>query len=95
MACPPQFTHSDPALPADVEPTRSDDGAVVLDLEHDRLLKLNPVGVEIWELLRAGGTETQVVAKIAQKYGVDHRRVAGDVRALLRRISELGIEVSK
>jgi Transglutaminase-like superfamily/Coenzyme PQQ synthesis protein D (PqqD) len=74
------------------EPVPSADGAVVLDLEHDRLLKLNPAGVEIWKLLDAGRTEAEIVKRIAQKYGVDSHRVAGDVQALLRRISELGIE---
>ena len=77
-----------------LSPSTCDDGAVLLDLEHDRLLKLNPVGVEIWKLLDAGRTEAEIVRRIAHEYGVDSQRVGDDVQALLRRISELGIEVS-
>ena len=66
-------------------------GGVVLDLKHDRLLKLNSVGTEMWTLLSCGMSETQVVDKIAQQYGVDPSRVAEDLRALLRRANELGV----
>jgi hypothetical protein len=60
---------------------------VLVDLEHDRLLKLNAVGVEIWKLPNAGDTEPQIVLKIATKYDVeDQQRVAKDVSALLGRI---------
>lgn len=94
MSCLPQLSDSNLDLQVSVQPAPSEDGAVVLDLEHDRLLKLNPAGVEMWKLLNAGDTEAQVVAKMAQRYGVDGQRVAEDVRALLGRISELGIKVS-
>jgi hypothetical protein len=70
------------------------DGAVVLDLERDRLLKLNPVGVEIWKLLKAGDSESQIVRTVAEEYRVDPGRVARDVRALLQKLSELGVAPS-
>jgi hypothetical protein len=67
------------------------DGGVVLDLKHDRLLKLNTVGTEMWTLLSRGMSETQVVGEIAHRYGVDQLRVGDDLRALLRRGEELGL----
>jgi len=67
------------------------DGAVLLDIEHDRLLKLNQTGAEIWEMLKARETETQIALKIAERYGVDQKQVADDVRRLVGRIAELGI----
>jgi hypothetical protein len=67
------------------------DGGVVLDLKHDRLLKLNTVGTEMWTLLSRGMSETQVVEEIAHRYGVDQLRVGEDLRALLRRGEELGL----
>jgi hypothetical protein len=67
------------------------DGGVMLDIEHDRLLKLNPIGAEIWEMLKAGDPEAQVSLKIAERYGVDQKRVAEDVRHLIGRFAELGI----
>jgi hypothetical protein len=69
----------------------SHDGAVVLDVEHDRLLKLNPVGAEIWKLFTAGECEPLIVLQIAERYGIDQERVARDVRALLARIAELQV----
>lgn len=67
------------------------DGGVVLDLKHDRLLKLNAVATEMWTLLSRGMSETQVVEQIAHRYGVDRLRVGEDLRALLRRGEELGL----
>jgi hypothetical protein len=72
-----------------LKPSR--DGAVLLDIEHDRLLKLNPVGVEIWKLFTAGESEPLIVHKIAERYGIDQSRVACDVRALLARIAEFQV----
>ena len=79
-----------PRMSAD-EITFAQDGTVLLDIEHDRLLKLNRMGVEIWDLLNRGKSELAIVEKIAQQYNADRERVAQDVRALLKRISELGI----
>jgi len=67
------------------------DGGVVLDLKHDRLLKLNAVGTEMWTLLSRRMSEAQVVEKIAHRYGVDPLRVGEDLRALLCRSAELGL----
>jgi hypothetical protein len=66
----------------------SEDGCVVLDIQHDRILKLNPVGAEVWKLLGAGETESQIVRKIAQKYEVNEQRVSEDVRALVVKIEQ-------
>jgi hypothetical protein len=74
--------------------TPSPDGGVLFDLENDRLLKLNAVGVEIWKLLSAGESEPQIVLRIAEKYDVDQQRVAKDVRALLGKIAELRVPIT-
>jgi hypothetical protein len=69
----------------------SEDGAVLLDIEHDRILKLNSVAVEMWKLLIIGQTESQIAFSLSQKYQVSEQRIAEDVNALIRRISELGV----
>jgi hypothetical protein len=74
--------------------TANADGGVLLDVEHDRLLKLNPVGLEVWKLLAADATEAQIVARIAEQYGVDPGRVAPDVRALLQKIADLKLDAA-
>lgn len=67
------------------------DGGIVLDVEHDRILKLNPTGAEIWTLLQARESELQIVLKISERYGINQECVAKDVRNLLRKLAELGI----
>jgi hypothetical protein len=69
----------------------SDDGWFVLDIDHDRILKLNPVGAEIWKLLSTGELESEIVLKISRKYQANQSRVAEDVRAFRRKINELGL----
>src|SRR6202451_233677 len=69
------------------------DGGVVLDLKHDRLLKLNAVGTEMWTMLSRGMSEDQVVEKISQRYGVDPSRVGEDLQTLICRSAELGLSL--
>jgi hypothetical protein len=69
----------------------SEDGSVLLDIEHDRILQLNSVGTEMWKLLSAGETESEIVRKISQQYQVNEVRVAEDLRGLLKRIDELRV----
>jgi hypothetical protein len=71
------------------------DGAVLFDLEHDRLLKLNPVGAEMWRRLNAGETEEQVVDGIAEQFHADKYRVAADLRTFLLRTERLHIRPPK
>ena len=66
-------------------------GALVFEPEHDRLLKLNSTGIEIWKLLSNGTPETEVIQTMADLYKVDSARVARDLRDLLREISEHGL----
>ena len=67
----------------------SDLGFVLIDREHRRILKLNPVCGEVWKLLVAGDTEDQIVQKLISRYGVDKERANDDLQAFLARIAEL------
>ncbi len=69
----------------------SENEFVLLDIKHDRILKLNRVGAQIWSLARAGHTEPQIVHAISKQYKVDEPRVTADVRGLLQRIAELDL----
>lgn len=70
---------------------KSEDGCVLLDVEHDRLLKLNSVAAEMWTLLSSGRAEFEIVRELAEKYRVSEDRVASDLSDLMRRIGEFGI----
>jgi hypothetical protein len=67
----------------------SEDGCVLLDIERDRILKLNSIAVEMWKLLSSGQTESQIAVSLSQKYQVSEQRVATDVSALVGRIAQL------
>jgi hypothetical protein len=67
----------------------TDDGGILLDLENDRLLKLNAVGVEMWKLIAQGNNEEEIVRQVADRYRVDRTRVSHDLRSLLDRLAEL------
>jgi Transglutaminase-like superfamily/Coenzyme PQQ synthesis protein D (PqqD) len=67
----------------------SQDGGVLLDLERDRLIKLNSVSVAMWNLLKQGCSEAEIVTRICRQYGVDRKRVTTDLRTFLAKLSEL------
>ncbi len=67
------------------------DGCVLLDLAHDRLLKLNPVAHAIGQRLAARQAEPAIARALAHAYGVAEHRVAADVRALRRQLAVLGV----
>ena len=69
----------------------SEDGAVLLDLNRDRLLKLNAVGSEMWRRLHAGETTKEVIHNVAAQYGVDEELVARDLDGLVWRLRKLGV----
>jgi hypothetical protein len=71
--------------------TVTDDGGVLFDPRRDRLLKLNPTGVEIWTLLGQGKSASEIATTLAQRYEVDSPRVLEDIRQLLARAKMLGL----
>jgi hypothetical protein len=77
--------------PSRLQLLTSEDGCVLLDIEHDHILKLNSVAVEICKLLSAGQTESQIARELSRKYHMSEQRIAADVNAFVRRIADLGI----
>jgi hypothetical protein len=69
----------------------SKDGGVLLDITHDRLLKLNSVGVEMWTGLSRGTPEASLVTDIAKRYAVEPHQVQADLRHLVASAAELGL----
>jgi hypothetical protein len=89
----PFFSQSAAAQPQ-LYLTVSPDGGVLFDPEKDRLLKLNATGVEMWQSLHAGRSESEVAEQLARKYGVEARQIIDDVRALVATASKLGLSPS-
>ena len=59
------------------------DDVVVLDLEGSVYLKVNGSGRVLWEALTQGCDESDLVAKLADQYGISESQASGDVRAFL------------
>lgn len=89
----PFFSESAAARPG-LYLTVSSDGGILFDPEKDRLLKLNATGVEIWQLLHAGRSESEVAEQLARKYGVEARQIIDDVRGLVATAAKLGLSAS-
>lgn len=77
--------------PGSIDCKPAQEGSVVLDIEHDRILKLNGVGKEIWGLLSEGYKPQEIVLALSQKYGVAQERVSKDVAAFIAKVDALGI----
>jgi len=81
--------------PGSVQCTPTREGTVVLDIEHDRILKLNGVGKEIWDLFSEGRKPEEIVQALSEKYSVSAERVATDVAAFMTRVAALGVTPTK
>jgi hypothetical protein len=66
-----------------VRSTHNQDGAVVLDILHGQMFRLNLVGSRMLELLRQGHTETEIVEQVGLEFSVDREIVASDLREFL------------
>jgi Coenzyme PQQ synthesis protein D (PqqD) len=66
-----------------VRSTHGQDGAVVLDILHDRIFRLNVVGSRMVELLQSGLTEPQISDAISRELSVDRDVVQRDLEEFL------------
>jgi hypothetical protein len=57
------------------------DGAVILDIERDSLLMLNPTGSYVWEKLQQGKQLDEIIRELASETGTDPVTVDRDVHA--------------
>ena len=57
-------------------------------LAPERIVKVNPIAVEILRLCDGARTLGEIVADLAQRFKADPERIASDVRALLASLAE-------
>jgi hypothetical protein len=70
-------------LSGHIRSTHNHDGAVVLDILHGQMYRLNFVGSRMLELLREGFSEEQIVLAISQETGAARDIVSADLREFL------------
>ncbi|MFZ0521562.1 MAG: PqqD family protein [Candidatus Acidiferrales bacterium] len=68
--------------------TKSQDGAILLDVEQGEIFALNPVGTRIVELLQEGHDEFSLTGTLSREFGVPEEVVKGDVDDFLTRLRQ-------
>jgi Coenzyme PQQ synthesis protein D (PqqD) len=63
-----------------VRSTHGQDGAVVLDILHGQMFRLNLVGSRMVELLKQGHAEPEITERVSQEFGVAREIVAADCK---------------
>lgn len=74
-----------------VRHTHNEDGGIVLDIDHGRMFRLNPVGALIVERLRKGRHEAEIVQEIEEQYKVSGEMAKADVADFLKSLEEHGL----
>ena len=63
-----------------------EDGAIILDIEHDSMITLNPTGAYIWQRLQQGKLAHEIVRELAHDTGADVSMVDRDVHIFLEQL---------
>jgi Coenzyme PQQ synthesis protein D (PqqD) len=71
------------AISRTIRRTRTEDGAMLLDVQTGRILCLNVIGSMIMDRIEAGEREEQIVECLRSEYGDDLGTVRTDVRDFL------------
>jgi Coenzyme PQQ synthesis protein D (PqqD) len=71
-----------------VRMTKSQDGAILLDVEQGEIFALNPVATRIVELLQEGHDGFSLAATLSREFSVPEEVVKGDVDDFLNRLRE-------
>jgi Coenzyme PQQ synthesis protein D (PqqD) len=71
-----------------VRSTHNADGAVVLDILHGEMYRLNFVGSRMLELLKQGCTNAQIADAISREFGVARETVTADLEEFLQHLAK-------
>lgn len=64
---------------------------VLLDLASESYFGLDAVGTRVWQLLRAGQGEDELIDTLLNEYEVERHKLAADVSELLEELEEAGL----
>jgi Coenzyme PQQ synthesis protein D (PqqD) len=71
-----------------VRSTHNPDGAVVLDILHGEMYRLNFVGSRMLELLKQGYTNLQIADAVSREFGVARETVTADLEEFLQHLEK-------
>lgn len=64
---------------------------IAVDVPYSLYLSANTSGALIWRQLAQGTTREELVDLLADRYGIDSERAAGDVDAFVGQLEERGL----
>lgn len=73
-------------VPSHLRSVVSHDGAVILDIPHNTMTTLDPIGAYVWARLERGVTIDVIVRQLAQDTGADESVVARDVAEFMEQL---------
>jgi hypothetical protein len=71
--------------------THNDDGGIIVDIQHDRLLRLNRTGSEIFRRVVTSQTQVQIVEALSRDFDICRQSAQEDVANFLRSLEERGL----
>jgi len=74
-----------------IRSTRNRDGGILLDLYRDRMFRLNPLGVVIFDAIQKGQTESEITEEVVRHFHVSPEVDIFDVRDFLGSLERLGL----
>ena len=67
------------------------DEAILVDLDTEKVISLNAVGVEVWTTVTNGGHQSAAVDALVERFTIDRSVVEADVERFLTSLLELGV----
>lgn len=64
---------------------------VILDLGSEQYFSLDQVGTQVWQLLKSGLSEAEVVETLLAEYEVDEATLSRDVSQLMTSLADAGL----
>ena len=74
-----------------VRATHNQDGAIVLDVLHGEIFRMNVVASHIFRRLQRGFTESQISREITSLYNLEADIASVDVRDFVSALEKLGL----
>jgi hypothetical protein len=71
-----------------IRSTSTEDGAVILDIHHGRILGLNKMGSRVFEMLQNGLDQDQIASEISKDFGVDADYARTDVLDFIKTLQQ-------
>lgn len=78
-------------MPFPVTLIANEDGGVLLDIEQDRILKLNSAALRFWQELAKGKNDFEIVDGVSKEHSLNPESVLRDLAALKQQIARLGL----